>query len=129
MSLYTINSGEIKPGWLYQVFGESHVVYNLNTYYTGQIFTGVSGITTYYYSGSGTKLLYELTQFFGSNVEYLLNSVEQLAFPEITLFSGFTVEYELIEPEKIAQELTTMHGFTIEFLDNLYSFVIIEHRL
>lgn len=59
---YNITSGNIVQTVLYRVTGEQSVTYNTVTYNTGQEFRGVSGVTTYTFSGSGTQEVLEVPE-------------------------------------------------------------------
>lgn len=59
-STANILTGNIVTGNYYLVKGTKSIIYNAVTYITGQIFQGLTGITGYTYSGTGTLLLYQL---------------------------------------------------------------------
>lgn len=128
---YTILNGEICAGTLYEILGDQSVIYNSNTYTTGQRFRGILGSPNFTYSGTGTQILTEITELIGGAIEYSENVVDlPINFPETTIFFGGAIEYELTEAEKIVQETTKITGFAIEFIDYpFYSFQITETRL
>ena len=60
--MLNITSGNIKAGVLYLVYGTQSVIYNGSIYSNGQVFRGISSITTFTFSGSGTQLVYEIQE-------------------------------------------------------------------
>lgn len=127
---YNVVSGDIVNGALYYVAGSQSVIYNSSTYTTGQQFRGVPGVRTFTYSGSGTQIVYEVSELRGAAIEFSEVSQDQPIYPETTIFKGFAVEFELNDDEKKVQETTRLTGFGVEFIDYpFYSFEITETRL
>lgn len=129
---FNIVSGSIEPKVLYLVVGVQSVTYNGTTYTTGQTFLGISGVTTYTLSGGiSTAEVDEVTKYLGFSLEIRPNSIDlPTIFPEITVLSGFAIEFNLNKSEQITQEVTQISGFTIELVDYpFYGFEIIETRL
>lgn len=126
--MYNVPSGEIQNGILYLVAGEQSVNYNGDLYNTGERFRGVEE-TTFDYSGTGSQLLYEITELRGFAIEFLQSPGEAQFENETTQLNGFAIEFELNEAEKIVQELTEIKGFAIELIDfPIFAFQIIERR-
>ncbi|MDB5011506.1 MAG: hypothetical protein JWQ06_2295 [Mucilaginibacter sp.] len=94
------------------------------------MFRGVPGITTFTYSGTGTQIVNEVTEFRGGGIELIENAVDIPAFADITLLKGIAVEFALNDAEKKVNEVTKITGFALELIDYpFYSFEIIEKRL
>ena len=128
---FNISSGNIEPNVLYIVIGSQYVTYNGTIYTTGQTFTGVSGVSIYTLSGGlGSAEVDEVTQFFGSSIEFDTNQADNPIFPESTIFQGSSIEFDLNKAEQLVDEVTIIQGFSIE-LENYpyYAFEIIETRI
>ena len=130
MAKYNVTSGQIQVGFLYKVIGVQSVIYNSVTYATGAIFRGVSGVTTFAYSGSGTQIVNQLIEFLGSGIEYISNSTDLPTFPESTILKGFAVEFVQSGADIQVSEITILKGFAVEFVDfPIYAFTILTRRL
>ena len=119
----------IEPAVLYIVAGTQSVIYSGTTYTTNQEFRGVSGVTGFTFTGSGTQLVYEVLELFDSGVEFQTNSTDYPNFTDTTVISGFTVEFSLNLSEEIVPDMTEITGFDIELVAYpFYAFSIIETR-
>jgi len=127
---YLIVSGEIQAGVRYFVAGSQSIIYNGNTYGSGQYFQGVSGVFTFTYLGSGTQLIYEVSELVGAAVVYSIDSVDDPVYPDTLSLNAMSLEMELTEGEKIINETTAIRGFAVELIDYpFYCFDVIEVRL
>jgi len=128
--MFNITSGNILRNVLYLVYGTQNVIYNGATYITGQTFRGIPSITTFTFSGSGTQLLYEVTELRGANIIFDENALDSSLFSDITKHSGFAIEYQQNTNDIAFNDITTLKGFAIELLDfPFYSFFINETNL
>lgn len=128
--MFNITSGNIKWGVLYLVYSTQSVTYNGATYSAGQTFRGVGSVTTFTFSGTGTQFVYEVQEFAASSLIFDENSLDSPAFPDVTKFSGFAIEYKQNANDIIFDDSTILKAFAIELLDYpFYSFAISEIRL
>lgn len=128
--MFNITSGNIRDGVLYLVYGAQSVTYNGSTYVTGQTFRGILSIENFTFAGTGTQLVYEILELRGALIIYDENFSDLPDFADVTLLSGFTIEYQQNENDLIFNDITTLKGFAIELLDfPFYSFMINETRL
>jgi len=124
MSRYNVLSG-ISTGTLYQNIGERSVVYTGNTYTTGQVFRGASGVTSFTFAGTGsTEVVNQVFQFLGTSIEYL--DVDLPRFPENISFRGLDIEY--LDTTIRFQEDIKFYGIGIELQDPSYVQVIRRKR-
>jgi hypothetical protein len=66
----------------------------------------------------------------GALIIYDENFSDLPDFADVTLLSGFTIEYQQNANDLIFNDITTLKGFAIELLDfPFYSFMINETRL
>lgn len=130
MAKYNVVSGEIQPNYLYRVVGGQSVVYNGITYNTNSTFIGVSGISSFTFTGSGTQIVNQLTELRGAGIELVNDSNDLPIFPETTVLRGFGVEFVQQGKDIVFNDTTTIMGFSIEFVDYpIYAFQIITRRL
>jgi len=128
--MYNISSGEIEDGVLYLVYGAQSVLYNGNTYNTGQYFRGTAGIADFTFSGSGTQLVYETLELQGGSLEFLRDGQDAVPFNEQTVISGAALEFTQNAADAVSTDVTIFLGAALEVTDNVgYSFMITETRL
>jgi len=128
--MYNITNGNILRDISYVVYGTQSVTYNGVTYTSGQIFRGVSNITTFTFSGSGTQLIYEILELRGGTLEFTENELDNPTFLSTTILSGFTIECFQNGGDISFNDVTVLDGFSLELLDYpFYSFSITEKRL
>jgi len=126
---YNINSGNIEPGVLYLVAGDTGTItYDSTGYSPGSAFRGVAGISTF--SGSGDALVTEVTELQGGGTIFGLDAADLPVFAESVELRGMAVEFELNPAERKVNEVTRILGFSLELIDYpFYSFEITETRL
>lgn len=128
--MLNISSGQILNGILYLVYGTQSVTYNGTIYTTGQIFKGIISVTTFTFSGSGTQIVYEVSEFAGAGIVYDENMLDSSFFSDKTKLDGFAIEYQQNANDILFNETTILKGFSIELIDfPFYSFAITETRL
>lgn len=128
--MYNISSGYILENVLYIVYGSQSVTYNAVTYTTGQTFRGIRSITAFTFSGTGTQLVYELSELRGSTIAFDENAIDSSLFSDTTKISGTAIEYQQNANDIVFTDITVLKGFTMELLDYpFYSFLITETRL
>lgn len=128
---YNVVTGEIVQGRKYLVVGTQSVIYNGNTITTGNKFTGVSGVATFTYTGSGTQEVNEVLEAYGSGIELVGNELDEpVTFPESTNLLGFGAELTQTPKDAIFNDMTIIMGFGIEFeVNDDYIVQIVERRL
>lgn len=89
--MYEIISGNIVSGVIYQVVGGTSIVYNSVTYLAGEIFTGVSGVSTYTKT-AGTEIV-----TFASVLKSVIIEVEQNIFTGIFLSDDSDLQSTIVE--------------------------------
>ena len=126
---FTIPSGNIQPGILYQVLGTSATVsYNGVTYSPGSVFRGASGVNTFTVTNGATVT--EVTELNGGEMELFENLSDSPVFSDATLLKGMALVFDLASAEIVVSDVTRLQGFAIEFADYpFYSFEITETRL
>jgi hypothetical protein len=128
--MYTINNGEISYNVLYLVSGTESIVYNSITYALGQFFRGLPGIKSFTPTGIGTPSIVEVLEIRGLGIEYFEINDDQPVYNNSTIFTGFSLEYQLNEAEKKVSDVTQLKGFSLELIDYpFYSFTINETRV
>lgn len=128
--MYNITSGNILRDILYLVYGTQSVIYNGTTYVAGQTFRGVSSITAFTFSGTGTQLVYEVMELKGANIIFDENTLDNPISSDITKLSDFAIEYQQNTNDITFNDITTLKGFAIELLDfPFYSFEVTETRI
>jgi hypothetical protein len=128
--MYNINSGEIQDGVLYLVYGTQSVLYNGNTYASGQYFRGVTGVTDFSFSGDGTQLVYETLEFKGGALEFITDGQDLPVFGDQTVINGAALEFEQTAADAIFNDATSLDGASVEMMESAgYSFMITETRL
>ncbi|MGN7988656.1 hypothetical protein ACTJKC_15010 [Pedobacter sp. 22226] len=118
--MYIVQSGEISPDRLYEVIGTKSVIYNGETFDTGDSFRGVYGITDFSYTGSGSEQLTELSEIRGSSILFEVSDGERNFEIEQTSVQGMSMIFELNNEEKIVQETTEIKGMSITLADFPY---------
>jgi len=126
---FTIDSGNIQPGFLYRVFGSSATVsYNGATYNENDTFRGVAGAANFTVSGGAT--VQEVLELAGGDAVFGVNGADEPVFPENLMLQGMAVEFELTPAEMVVNETTRLQGFALELIDYpFYSFEVTETRL
>lgn len=129
MAQFNIPTNGIQSGVLYIVAGDQTATYNSVAYATGSTFRGV-GFTSFTYSGSGTQIVNQVTEFASAGIEYVGNSTDLPTFPESTILKGFAIEFMQQGDDIQVDETTIIKGFSIEYVDpNNYIFQILTRRL
>jgi len=130
MPQFNIPVNAIQAGMLYKVVGDQSVTYNSILYATGATFRGVSGVTTFTYSGAGTQIVAQLIEFYGAGIEYITDATDLPLFPETTVLRGFAVEFIQSGADIQVRETTMISGFAVEYVDfPIYAFQILTRRL
>jgi hypothetical protein len=130
MAQFNVPTDAVQSGVLYRVAGEQTATYNSVAYATGSTFRGVVGFTSFTYSGSGTQIVNQVTEFASASLEYVGNSTDLPTFPESTILKGFAIEFAQQGDDIHVEETTIIKGFAIEFVDtNNYVFQILTRRL
>jgi len=128
--MFNITTGNILAGVLYLVYGTQSVIYNGNTYNHGQTFRGISSINTFTFSGTGTQLVYEISEFSASALILDENALDIPVFNDTTQASNFSIEFQQNNNDISFDDITALNGFSIELLDYpFYSFTVSETRL
>ena len=128
--MYNISSGEIEVGVLYLVYGTESVLYNGNTYASGQYFRGIIGVADFIFSGDGTQLVYETLELRGGALEFIPVGHDLTVFGDLTVISGATLEFEQTAADAIFNDATSLDGASVEMIESAgYSFMITETRL
>lgn len=117
---YNVPTNAIEANFLYVNIGAQDVVYNSITYTTGQVFTGVSGIATFTYSGSGSQIVNEVEIFKGGNIEFV-NNVDISVYPETLVWYGADVTFF---PDPVFNDIETIKGADLEIDSKLFIFSI-----
>lgn len=126
MAKYTVLTGEILSGHLYVNAGGQSVVYNSVTYTTGQTFRGVSSTATFTYSGTGSQIVNELSEFQAGAIEFIQSEQDRPinAFPDgSTVFNGSVVEFVQSLTDATTLDTTTIKGGTVEFVTSNAEYV------
>jgi hypothetical protein len=144
---YEVKTGEILPGTLYQVTGDS-IVYNGSTIAAGGSFRGIAAVTGF----TGNGVVIEVMELRAGTVQLSANANDEPVYPEQLRFRGVALTYEEAGNEKVfdehlvlrglaltfelkpaellVNELTVLKGLAVEFSDTaFYNFQITETRL
>lgn len=121
--MYNVPTNAIEAFILYVNAGDQSVVYNSNTYTTGQTFTGVTGVTSFTYTGSGTQIVNEVEQLQGASVEQRILPIDANPYPQTETFFGGEIEFILNKNELIVNDSQILKGAEVEFtyLSNPFS--------
>lgn len=113
MSRFSVSSGGISEGVKYRVVGEQSVTYNSVLYTTGQIFTGVNGITTFAYSGTGTQIVNRVFELKSISVETPQKEPNSDVYTK-TKLAGISVA---VVPVPMFPDAIKLMGISIEVID------------
>jgi hypothetical protein len=117
MATYTITSGQIQTGILYQVNGQQTVTYNGGTYAPGTQFRGVQGVATFTYSGTGLQSVTEVWELQSIGIGFVENALDYPVFPGQTALNSFSVQVVQNKSDLKATDTTTINSFSVELKD------------
>jgi hypothetical protein len=114
MAAYTITSGQIQAGVLYQVNGQQTVTYNGGTYAPGTQFRGVQGVATFTYSGTGLQSVTEVWELQSIGVAFVENALDYPpSFNQSSALNSFSVEVVQNKSDLKATDTTTINSFQL----------------
>lgn len=118
MAAYSITSGQIQAGVLYQVNGQQTVSYNGGTYVPGAQFRGVVGVATFTYSGTGLQSVTEVWELQSIGVGFVENALDYPPqFNQQSALNSFSVEVVQNKSDLKAVDTTTINSFSVELND------------
>lgn len=113
--MYNVPTNAIVPYLLYVNAGEQDVVYNSETYTTGQTFEGVGGVSSFSYSGSGSQIVYEIEVLKGSSVEFRTLPTDA-DYSDAEEFIEADIEFLLNKNEQLVLDPQSLKGGGVEFV-------------
>jgi hypothetical protein len=125
---YTITSGQVQPGVLYLVNGQQSVVYNGTTYASGTTFRGVTGTSSFTYTGTGTQSVTEVLELYAAAISFVENALDLPHFNVTTQLNSFGVEFVQNKGDMKTTDTTQINCFSVEVMDYPYLLTPIYRR-